>query len=1189
MFCLEDRYSKGLIYTYTGPILIALNPFKRLPLYSDEILQSYYNLGLLKSQGIEAGAPLSPHIYAIADAAYRQMMSNLIHSTLTTDKYKTFTSPHQSILISGESGAGKTESTKIVLKYLTTLGNSMKSEIEESTIMDKILQSNPILEAFGNARTLRNDNSSRFGKFILLNFNKRGALIGGSIKTYLLEKVRLPFQQKGERNFHIFYQLLTGTTEEEKSRLFLDSLFDFEYLSKGGIKELKNIDDRQEYKSLKNALTTLDFNSEIQKSIFEIVSGILHLGQLKFDSFQDEEGEGSKLSHQNELNSNIQAISILLGLSTEDLAVTLTSRIIVARGETYTKKLTVTQANDARDAISKSIYGKLFDWIVHSINKSIQVDSTNIRANIGVLDIFGFECFQKNSFEQLCINYTNETLQQQFNQYIFKLEQQEYHQEKIDWSFIEFPDNKDCLDLIENKASGIFAMLDDECKLPKASDEKFANRMYKAFGANVRFTATAAQKRDFKFSINHYAGSVEYSTFTFVEKNKDELPKEASSLLCRSSNLLLSSLFLPQIPEDSLGPEKKGRKSLLASMASLNSVATQFKDQLLELMDTIYSTSPHYIRCLKPNDLNEPDNFHRLRITEQLRYGGVLEAVRVARSGFPIRLNHADFFTRYHCLLQNINKKTQDNSKPGNNIKDICMNLLSEIRCFYNEDYFDQNHSKSNSKLCVKSINQESIQIGLTKVFLRKNAHDLMENLRFKQLNYSATKIQALFRGYSLKFWFLKISYSIRLIQRVSRGMIVRLQFIELKRNHSAKRLQTCFRSHRSYFKYQNFRDSIILLQAYFRRRVSMKKYYDIRKTRAMSKIGYWMLSASYRTKWLKYKHSIIILQNRFRVIIAKRVLKKYRIEAKDLGKLQQSNDLLKNEIEQLKAKALEEKERIRKEAELIAEEKANKLRQVELESLKQQVLELSKALIDEKGKQTCLSKTNISSDIVIESCLNCKQIQNSFEVKLSNMEVELKKAKDYIVILENKYLSSDSPIKTPSKQPEVPKRKSILQIERSPDILTVDRDAKYKNVLEEEVARLRKLSLEQQTIIETYKRDKDIVDKPFPFEDEKKSRRQSIHNNSSTIKQVKSNRPSINNAEIEYNNWSKTWDEEEDSSESGSMVETTVSASFTQNQNSALKILEKNSDHWKNELRQVLYIILSLLYRLLHFFLMFI
>jgi myosin-5 len=360
LYCLEARYVDGNIYTYTGPILIAMNPFKIVPLYTSKILETYYHDGLMRSQGINTTTVLPPHLYAIADAAYRNMMTCIMQGIKSNDKVIGIESPNQSILISGESGAGKTESTKIVLKYLTSVGNSsIGIDITTGSIMDKILQSNPILEAFGNARTLRNDNSSRFGKFIELNFNRRGHLIGGGIRTYLLEKVRLSNHSIGERNFHIFYQM-GNASNNEKCHWNINDIKDFNYCNQGQIYKLKHVNDIDEFKHLKTALNILNFDKNDQDSLFKSMAGLMHLGQLKF--INDNDGDGSIVMNDSNVIDSLKIACDFLGVDCDQLARSLTIRMIYTRDDTIEKKLSPIQASDARDALSKAVYGLLFDW-----------------------------------------------------------------------------------------------------------------------------------------------------------------------------------------------------------------------------------------------------------------------------------------------------------------------------------------------------------------------------------------------------------------------------------------------------------------------------------------------------------------------------------------------------------------------------------------------------------------------------------------------------------------------------------------------------------------------------------------------------------------------------------------------------------------------------------------------------------
>jgi myosin-5 len=924
LYSLESRYYQSNIYTYTGPILIAVNPFKSVPLYSTQILESYYNLGLLKSQGIENSnsTPLPPHVYAIADASYRDMMKIIKEAGHGAAGAKV--PANQCVLISGESGAGKTESTKVVLKYLTTVGSSTGSVQQDTgSVMDKILQSNPILEAFGNARTLRNDNSSRFGKFIELNFNKRGVLIGGRIRTYLLEKVRLPCQQLGERNFHVFYQMAAGMSEDEMKLWQMMPLQETWYTSQGDIYELRHVDDGDEYRRMKTALKTLNFPADHQVELFRSMAGLLHLGQLQFEP--DTSGEGSRVTNDADVQRSLRTAADLLGTTKQELETSLTRRLITARNETVIKNLSPVQASDARDAVARAIYGRVFDWIVRTINTSIEVDMAGVRADIGVLDIFGFECFKHNSFEQLCINYTNETLQQQFNQFVFKLEQKEYEAEKIQWSFISFPDNQDCLDLIEHKQKGMLAMLDDECRLPGASDEKFSSRLYKAYDGNNRFSATPAQKRDSMFCVRHYAGVVVYCARTFVEKNKDELPKEAENLMLASSVSLLSLVFTVSAPSVTGAVAGKGAKQS-GDREKTASVGSQFKEQLASLMEKIYSTAPHYIRCLKPNDDNAPDNFNRRRTTEQLRYGGVLEAVRVARSGFPVRLTHTDFYARYRCLANPFNMITARLPRyiqgRMSEARELCEMLLETLwdesvpgldpadRVPYGRNRRISRIVDVNSWKGKLEIPKESLQLGLSKVFLRKAAHDLLEARRSRKLNSCSVRIQAVVRSFRLRSHYLTILWAVRSIQRVVRGTLARVEASKLRFQKSSILIQTCFRRYLARKKYIGFMKAVIALQNLRRARFARIVLINLRHVASTCRLQRLVRRLTAFRKYNRLRKACIALQCRIRRSRAMFELKSLKAAAKDMGMLKQSNDALKAEIEQLRARAAEDAKR---------------------------------------------------------------------------------------------------------------------------------------------------------------------------------------------------------------------------------------------------------------------------------------
>ena len=1068
-----------------------MNPFKKVPLYTNQILEVYYNEGLLKSQGIESGTHLPPHVYAIADAAYREMMRVIMSGFTHGSSGKSpagstapgLGSANHSILISGESGAGKTESTKIVLRYLTTVGNSTGDmNVESGSVMDKVLQSNPILEAFGNARTLRNDNSSRFGKFIELSFNKRGHLIGGLIRTYLLEKVRLPKQQRGERNFHIFYQLAGGATAEERERWGVEAVDQFEYVQHGGIYQLQSMDDAEEFANLKHAFSVLNFPDADRDCLLDMTAALLHLGQVNFRSVHDVEGEGSAVAEDVESRRSLARAAQLLGLEPDHIAQTLTVRTIVARSESYLKKLTPRQASDARDALAKAIYGRLFDWIVRTINVSIVVDAKLVRSSIGVLDIFGFECFAHNSFEQLCINYTNETLQQQFNQYIFKMEQIEYQKEKIEWSFIEFPDNQDCLDLIEHKVSGILAMLDDECRLGQASDEKLVWRMYKAYENNPRFMVTAPQKRDHQFCVRHYAGPVVYSAITFVEKNKDELPKEATTLLQGSSRTLLSALFGAdgQVGEageavqrrgSALGNQGSGKMKSSNAIAAMNTVGTQFKEQLHTLMGSIYATTPHYIRCLKPNDQNVSDSFNRMRITEQLRYGGVLEAVRVARSGFPVRLSHLDFFARYRPLANPFSPSTQGlpafchkETTTSASMKVLCDQLINALwddslpsdQPADGEVIFANRRRSRLADVALwqskSSIAKQSVQLGLTKVFLRKPAHDMLESRRSRRITSAVRRIQCQFRCQQMRRWYLTMLYAIKMAQRVVRGTLARIRAHQIRTLRASIKIQRQFRRFFHQSRFLMLVNAVTLLQSHFRGVRSKRFVASVRQQTQALRLQRILRGLFGRHRWVRFRKAVVVLQNRMRKRRAKAQLRVLRIAAKDVGTLKQSNEALKSEIDALKARAAEERERMRQDMERNLVDKAAAAKMEEFNNLKAELenayklLEIEKSLHQQAEARLSVAENKLRK---AQEELQAKgerprggrdKSSSAMEARLRDTEEALAVARAHILSLERGELASpdshgNSTISTLSqrtpavmKTPAPHKRASVTQ-----------------------------------------------------------------------------------------------------------------------------------------------------------------
>ncbi len=710
VFSLRHRYALDKIYTSTGPILLALNPFKDIKgIYGDDLMRQYCDRGQSFMNGVtiekrSADRTLPPHVYAVADNAYRAMMRALedARGGSIPDEIH-----DQSILVSGESGAGKTVTTKIIMKYLANLSKRSGAKKSEKkpvssrwndrpqnfsspeepassprgrNIEHQVLESNPILESFGNARTIRNDNSSRFGKYIEIKFTSSGKLIGASVDSYLLEKVRLVNQAEGERNYHIFYELLAGSSGSDRKELLLGRASPQDFIMTSSASETykrrDGVRDDTTFGYLRKAMLTMGFDSSDQRDILRIVSSLLHLSNITFS----EESSGCTLSSS---NASLGPALQLLGVSRSALERALCCVNIEAGGEKVVKRLFLDQAIKAKEALIKATYAGLFTYLVQRINKCINSDISSVASPeassaqataagfIGVLDIFGFESFGKNSFEQLCINYCNESLQQQFNRFVFKLEQAEYESEGIQWNFIAFPDNQNVLDFIDKKRTGILSILDEQSFLTQCTDQSFANLVYRNGGGAGRpsngngvFVASSQQMAHGSFSINHYAGPVEYDTKGFLEKNKDELPKEIDDLLHSSENEFLRQLATVM----NTAPVEDDANDAMRTPSKQNSlkritVGGQFSSQLKLLRQRIDATSPHYIRCLKPNDKLEPDNFDSAVIADQLRCAGILEAVRVSRVGYPQRYLHERFVQRYQVLaMKELNLRRKDAS-----------------------------------------------------------------------------------------------------------------------------------------------------------------------------------------------------------------------------------------------------------------------------------------------------------------------------------------------------------------------------------------------------------------------------------------------------------------------------------------------------------------------------------------------
>uniref|UniRef100_A0AAQ5Z1V1 Myosin motor domain-containing protein n=1 Tax=Amphiprion ocellaris TaxID=80972 RepID=A0AAQ5Z1V1_AMPOC len=706
LYNLKERYAAWMIYTYSGLFCATVNPYKWLPVYDAEVVAAYRGKKRME-------AP--PHIFSVSDNAYQNML---------TDR------ENQSVLITGESGAGKTVNTKRVIQYFATIsvgGGDKKKEAAgagkiQGSLEDQIIAANPLLEAYGNAKTVRNDNSSRFGKFIRIHFGTTGKLASADIETYLLEKSRVTFQLPDERGYHIFYQMMTNHKPELiELALISTNPYDFPMCSMGQI-TVASIDDKVELEATDNAIDILGFSGEEKMSIYKMTGAVLHHGNMKFKQKQREE------QAEPDGTEDADKVAYLLGLNSADMLKALCYPRVKVGNEYVTKGQTVPQVLNSVTALAKSIYERMFLWMVIRINQMLD---TKQQRNffIGVLDIAGFEIFDFNSMEQLCINFTNEKLQQFFNHHMFVLEQEEYKKEGIIWEFIDFGmDLAACIELIE-KPMGIFSILEEECMFPKATDTSFKNKLYdQHLGKNKAFEKPkpAKGKAEAHFSLVHYAGTVDYNIAGWLDKNKDPLNESVVQLYQKSSVKLLALLYPPVVEESSGGGKKGGKKK----GGSMQTVSSQFRENLGKLMTNLRSTHPHFVRCLIPNESKTPGLMENFLVIHQLRCNGVLEGIRICRKGFPSRILYGDFKQRYKVLNASVIPEGQfiDNKKAAEK-------LLGSI-----------------------DVDHDQYRFGHTKVFFKAGLLGTLEEMRDDKLAALVTMTQALCRAYLMRKEFVKMT-----------------------------------------------------------------------------------------------------------------------------------------------------------------------------------------------------------------------------------------------------------------------------------------------------------------------------------------------------------------------------------------------------------------------------------------------
>ncbi|XP_024543080.1 myosin-11 [Selaginella moellendorffii] len=870
LYNLSSRYELDEIYTYTGNILIAVNPFAKLPhLYDVHMMEQY------------KGAPLgelSPHVFAVADSAFRAMLNE---------------NKSQAILVSGESGAGKTETTKLIMQYLAYMGG--RAATDGRTVEQQVLESNPLLEAFGNAKTVRNDNSSRFGKFVEIQFDQSGRISGAAVRTYLLERSRVVQIADPERNYHCFYQLCASPEDVEKYKLGDPTTF--HYLNQSNCYDLNGVSNSRDYAKTRRAMDVVGISPVEQEAIFRVVASILHLGNVEF--VHGKESDSSKLK-DDKSKFHLEAAAELLRCDVKGLGDSLCTRVIVTRDETITKTLDPMAATVNRDTLAKTIYARLFDWLVEKVNKSIGQDSKS-KTLIGVLDIYGFESFKTNSFEQFCINLANEKLQQHFNQHVFKMEQEEYTKEAIDWSYIDFVDNQDVLDLIEKKPLGIIALLDEACMFPKSTHETFATKLFQTFKAHKRFSKPKLSRTD--FTVAHYAGEVTYQTDLFLDKNKDYVVAEHQALLGSSKCSFVAGLF-PLSSDD-----------FMKSSYKFSSIGTSFKQQLGFLMETLSSTQPHYIRCVKPNMFNKPGRFENPNVLQQLRCGGVLEAVRISCAGYPTRRLFDEFLDRFSLLAPE-----------------------------FLDGRYDE---RAATEKLLQKLNLTKYQIGKTKVFLRAGQMAELDARRAELLGNAARVIQRQVRTYLARKEFLAIRKAAVCVQAHWRGRCARKLYESMRREAAAICIQKHVRRWHHQKEFQRTRKAAIFVQSGVRGMVARKEYRFKRQTKAATVIQSRWRGFTAKRYYRNLRKAALTTQCAWRGRVARKELKKLKMAAKETGALQEAKTKLEKRCEELTWRLQLEK-RLRVDSEESKNQDIAKL-QAAIQNLESQMDMLNASLVKER------------------------------------------------------------------------------------------------------------------------------------------------------------------------------------------------------------------------------------------------
>ncbi|KAG8829588.1 Myosin type-2 heavy chain 1 [Serendipita sp. 399] len=864
---------------------------KRVALYGPEVIQAY--------SGRRRG-DLEPHLFAIAEDAYGHMKRD---------------GKGQTIIVSGESGAGKTESAKLIMRYLASVNSAESSDgkgrtkLDESSEVERqILATNPILEAFGNAKTTRNDNSSRFGKYIQILFDGKTQIVGARIRTYLLERSRLVYQPEIERNYHIFYQLCAGAPVKERKDLGLDTdITKFHYMRQGGPHStpIAGVDDAEEFRDTQQALSTVGIGIDKQWSVFRLLAALLHIGNIEITGMRND----SNIPDQ---EPSLLQSTRFLGISPVEFKKWTIKKQITTRTEKIVTGLNLAQATVVRDSVAKFLYACLFEWLVAIVNESLAGENGEAanRAEmfIGVLDIYGFEFFKKNSFEQFCINYANEKLQQEFNAHVFKLEQEEYVREQIQWKFIDFSDNQPCIDVIEGKL-GVLALLDEESRLPAGTDASFLQKLhsqldkpqYKDVYKKPRFGTSA-------FTIAHYAVDVTYESEGFLEKNRDTVPDEHLNLLASTKNAFLKEVLDAALasakPADPGSPGNfsdgssqgsrrssmipdPGRSSLVSSSTATSgsgagakklgaarkpTLGSIFKGSLISLMDTLGVTDVHYIRCIKPNEAKRAWDFAPQQVLGQLRACGVLETIRISCAGYPNRWTFEEFAER---RVHSVNS-------------DLWQQGAQDPKAF----------SKMILSITIKD--EDKFQIGLTKIFLRAGMLAYLESRRLDRLNSLATLIQKNFKRTIERRRYLKMRQAAIRIQTWWRGVLARKQVIAIRKEVLSRRIQKVARMFLQRQRFLDIHNSVGKLQAVIRGAQARKVYRNERLYNGAVHLQSLFRGALARKKYRSDLKKIILIQSCIRRRLARKELKALRQEARSVSKFKEISYRLENKVVEL-------------------------------------------------------------------------------------------------------------------------------------------------------------------------------------------------------------------------------------------------------------------------------------------------